>query len=38
LILLSVCYVFAFGIIFLLRMFDFWLLNNMFFLNENPSK
>jgi hypothetical protein len=27
--LLSVCYVFAFGIIFLLRMIDFWLLNNI---------
>jgi hypothetical protein len=25
--ILSVCYVFAFGIIFLLRMIDFWLLN-----------
>jgi hypothetical protein len=29
LILLCVCYVFAFGIIFLLRMIDFWLLNNI---------
>jgi hypothetical protein len=27
--LLSVCYVFAFGIIFLLHMIDFWLLNNI---------
>jgi hypothetical protein len=27
--LLSVCYVFAFGINFLLRMIDFWLLNNI---------
>jgi hypothetical protein len=27
--LLSVCYVFAFGIIFLSRMIDFWLLNNI---------
>jgi hypothetical protein len=38
--LLSVCYLFAFGMVFdfSLRIIDFWIFNKHFLLNENPSK